>query len=51
MQYKVKLTEEEINRINLVDNYNMRKSLMSVYAYMIKTNEKLNNTYANLNLK
>jgi len=51
MQYKIKLTEEEINRINLVDNSNIRKSLMSVYAYMIKTNEKLNNTYANLNLK
>lgn len=49
--YQTKLTSEEINRLNLVDNSTMRKSLMSVYAYMIKTNKKLNDKYRELNLK
>lgn len=49
--YQIKLTEEELTRLNLVNNQNIRESLMSLYAYMLKTNQNYNNTYSELGLE
>lgn len=48
--YKINFTIEEINKFNLLGNEKIRKSIMSIYMYMLKLNEKENRKYADANL-
>jgi hypothetical protein len=48
--YKIKFTAMELNKFNLISNENIRKSLMSVYMYMLKLNNKKNKAYIDAQL-
>ncbi|MBO0555649.1 hypothetical protein EXQ41_06240 [Clostridium botulinum] len=47
---KIQLTDEEINRFNLIENENIRKSCMSLYTSLLIQNSNLNNKLKNLKL-
>ncbi|EJO5349406.1 hypothetical protein NRP93_003584 [Clostridium botulinum] len=47
---KIQLTDEEINRFNLIENENIRKSCMSIYTSLLIQNSNLNNKLKNLKL-
>lgn len=44
-KYKIKFYVLELNKFNLIESDNIRKSAMSIYSYMIKLNSKKNEEY------
>lgn len=48
--YKITFTVDELNRFNLIQNDEIRKSAMSIYSYMLKLNENENKKLTELGL-
>ncbi|WP_039241160.1 hypothetical protein [Clostridium botulinum] len=49
--YKTNLIEEELNKLNLIENESIRKSCMSILSYLIKKNTEENKKYLDTNLE
>lgn len=49
--YKTNLIEEELNKLNLIENEAIRKSCMSILSYLIKKHTEENKKYTDANLE
>ncbi|MCD3240827.1 hypothetical protein G8T75_12755 [Clostridium botulinum D/C] len=49
--YKTNLIEEELNKLNLIENESIRKSCMSILSYLIKKHIEENKKYIDTNLE
>jgi Fe2+ or Zn2+ uptake regulation protein len=49
--YKNKLTDFQVNTLNLIENFDIRKSLMSIFSYMLIINTRKNELYGEYQIK